>query len=258
MQLIVELYKNKAFMEEFVANYMKFGESRTAAEREYIHAFQIIRNNESNGMHCHPAMNTADIESVKRTMLIISEQGLAFEPRKKEVGITTSNNLSGIVYLDFILCYRGMYKLVGNSEKVLSMSCEIIYDGDTFEWRGAKVEPTYIMHNNRNKQFIMGGFCSFTMSNGTILAYYVDQDEILELQRLSIEATAAMNGNTDMWTGAWKTRSLKAKVFKSAFNTYRSSLLTNKDMINASTEDDNSPSLEGFAKELEKALQAGA
>lgn len=254
LQNIVELYKNMAFKQEFISNYEKAGESRYIAENQYVAVFQAITSNNSNGISPEPAMYYADINSIKRVLLTISDQGLMLDPKSKEVALTTSNAINGKPQLEFLLCYRGMYKLVGLSKKVLSSSLEIIYEGDKFEWRGEAEMPSYVMDMNHNKENILAAYCAFKMANGIVLAHLVNQDEIYEIINRAMDATHQAGGNVDMWTGPWKSRSLRSKIFRSAFSIHRASLLDNREMINSMSDEDGTPSIDEFAKILEQSL----
>lgn len=254
MKQITALYKDESFKEAFLANYEAAGESRQQAEIEYVAAFKTIYTNDSNGIMPNPPMFDATVDSIKRVLLSVSEQGLLLDPRKKEVAMTTTQSAGGLTTLDFILCYRGMYRLVGMSKKVLSTSVEIVYEGDHFEWKGSKIEPEYRMNLNHNKDCIMAGFCSFTMANGTIIAHLMMGEELDEIIKQAISASQAAGGNTDMWTGPWKGRSLRSRIFRSAFSIHKASLLDTKSMINALTVDDEMPSIDAFAKVLEESL----
>ena len=254
LEQIVNLYKDEAFKQEFITNYERAGESRYVAENQYVAVFQAITTNDCNGISPDPAMYLAEIDSIRRILLTISDEGLMLDPKKKEVALITTTSVSGKPYLDFLLCYRGMYKLVGLSKKVLSSSLEIIYEGDRFEWRGEAEMPRYIMDLGHNKENILAGYCAFKMTNGTVIAHLVNQEEIYEIINSSMNATSQAGGNTDMWTGPWRTRSLRAKVFRSAFNIHRASLLSSRDMINSMTDEDVSPNIDEFAKILEESL----
>jgi hypothetical protein len=256
LQQIIELYKDESFKQEFINNYERAGESRYVAENQYVVVFQAITSNECNGISPEPAMYYTSVDSIRRVLLTISDQGLMLDPKKKEIALTTipSVNANGRPHLDFLLCYRGMYKLIGLSKKVLSSSLEIIYEGDTFEWRGEAEMPKYVMDLGHNKENILAGYCVFKMANGTILAHLVNQEEIYEIINRSIEATSQAGGNSEMWTGPWRSRSIRSKVFRSAFSIHRASLLDNREMINSMTDEDVTPSIDEFAKILEQSL----
>lgn len=252
---IIELGKDDGFKSQFINNYLKTGESQYMAETQFVSAFQtIIMNNSSNDIVQEPALYCAQVESIKRVLLTISSSGLLIDPKKKEVALFTSRSVSGEPFLDFILCYRGMYKLVGLSERVLSSCVEIVYEGDTFEWSGENQMPKYMMNLNHDKNKIVAGYCAFQMANGVVLAHMMSGDEIEELVTHSIEATRSVGGNSDMWTSAWKGRCIKSKIFRSAFNFYRASLLDNKAMIKSMTDEEPKQNIDNFAQFLETQL----
>lgn len=254
MKEIVSLYKDEDFKLEFVNNYIKRGESKHVAESEYVAAFRLIHKNEADGIpHVAPLYN-ASIESVRLVLLMISEQGIMFDPRKKEVAIFTGIQSNGVAFLDFTLRYRGIYRLVGNSPKVKATSVEVVYEGDTFEWRGSKVEPTYMMniHHNRNK--IIAGFCSFTMANDSVIAYMMSSEELYEIIGIHIKVELDNGIDTDMWSGAWLGKSLRAKIFRSAFELNKSALLDSQAMIDSVSSNEAGSEIDLFAKELEKSL----
>jgi hypothetical protein len=114
--------------------------------------------------------------------------------------------------------------------------------------------PKYIMDLGHNKNNILAGYCAFKMANGTVLAHLVNQEEIYAIINNAMEATASAGGNTEMWTGPWRTRSLRSKVFRSAFNIHRASLLDSREMINSMTDEDGTPSIDEFVKILEQTL----
>lgn len=254
LKKIVELYKDESFRNEFISNYEKAGESRYIAENQLVAVFQAITNNNANGISPNPALYDSTVESIKRVLLTVSSEGLMLDPRKKEVALTTSESVSGKPHLDFLLCYRGMYKLVGLSKKVLSSSLEIIFEGDTFEWRGEAEMPKYIMSMDHNTNNILFAYCSFKMTNGTIISHLMNSEEIYAIINNSIEATEQAGGDPSMWIGPWRIRSLRAKVFRSAFNIHRASLLESREMINSMSDEDALPDLDSFAKSLEKKL----
>ena len=253
---IVELYKCESFKQEFISNYERAGESRYIAENQYVAVFQAITMNDCNGISPEPALYLCDVSSIRRVLLTISDQGLMLDPKKREIALTTTKSVNGQPYLDFMLCYRGMYKLLGYSKKVLSSSLEIIYEGDTFEWRGEAEMPKYIMNLNHNKENILAGYCAFKMENGTVLAHLVNQEEIYEIINNGIESTSNAGGNSEMWTGPWRTRSLRAKIFRIVFNIHRASLLDSREMINSMTDEDSAPNIDEFAKVLEDQLNS--
>lgn len=254
MREIVELYKNEEFKREFIANYTKIGESKYIAENEYVAAFRLIHKNESNGIPHVAPLYCATTDSVKRALLMISEQGLMFDPRKKEVAIFTGIQSNNKVFLDFTLRYRGMYRLVGSSSKVKSTSIEIVYEGDTFEWRGSKVEPIYLMNIHHNRNVITAGFCSFTMHDGSVIAHMMSNDELYAIIHLHVKAELESKVDSEMWTGAWLGKSLRAKVFREAFSIHKVALLSGNAMLDANQFEDSKNPIDEFAKELEIAL----
>lgn len=251
---IIKLYKDEGFRAEFISNYEKAGENRYVAENQLVAVFQAITTNNANGISANPPLFESDVSSIRRVLLTVSSEGLMLDPRKKEIALITTPAVSGKPYLDFILCYRGMYKLVGLSKKVLTSSLEIVYEGDTFEWRGESEPPKYIMDLGHNSENILAAYCTFRMANGTFISHLVNAEEIYEIINSSIQATEQAGGDASMWTGPWRTRSLRAKIFRSAFNIHRASLLESRDMINSLTDEDAAPDLEAFAKVLEQRL----
>jgi hypothetical protein len=133
-----------------------------------------------------------DWESVKQTVLLSAEYGLSFDARSKEayIEVQSSPDNQQILTFQLALKYNGMKHRLVKACGVRMLTTEVVYENDTFEWRGQWKEPLYIMANEKSDMQCCFGMVK--LKNGDIMAYKLDKEELLELERADIERAAAI------------------------------------------------------------------
>lgn len=138
-----------------------------------------------------------DWESVKQTLLQSAEFGLSFDARSKEAFIEVQSSPDNQQELTFQLAlkYNGMKHRLVKACGVRMLTTEVVYEKDTFEWRGQWKEPLYIMSNESSE--IRCCFGMVKLRNGDIMAYKLGLDELLEIERADVERATLVYNNPD-------------------------------------------------------------
>jgi len=138
---------------------------------------------------------TINWQSIKATALLSAEYGLSFEVRAKElyweVHVSPESNTE--VMVDLGLKYNGMKHRLVKACGVRMLTTEVVYENDTFEWRGQWKEPLYIMANDESEMACCFGMVK--LKSGDTMAYKLSKAEMDELARQDIERATQLYGN---------------------------------------------------------------
>ena len=252
---LVALYKDETFKAEFIANYINAGISKYTAQAEFTHAFNIIANDLGSGTN-RPPLSTVRMDSIKQAMLVVSEQGVSFNPENKEIIFCGAINDRSVAYAEIILRYRGMYTLAMRSKNVRSVAIELVYEKDSFTWLGSDEAPVYASTVTKDQGSMLCGFVSIKLNNGAVASHKMTHNELLAVEAQSLQYEADMTGSTDgsLYNTPWRERCLKAVLWRSAFNLLKNTFLANAGSLESAGDNTGNGGAEDFEKRFADAL----
>ena len=256
---IVALYKDETFKSEFIANYINAGISKYTAQAEFTHAFNIIANDFGSGPN-RPPLSTVNMNSIKQAMLVVSEQGVSFNPENKELIFCGAISEREKPYAEIILRYRGMYTLAMRSKNVRSVAIELVYEKDSFTWLGSDEAPVYASTASKDQGAMTCGFVSIRLNNGAVASHKMTHSELLAVEAQSLQYEADMTGSAEgsLYNTPWRERCLKAVLWRSAFNLLKNTFLANYGSLDASGGEVASDVAEEFEKRFADALASAS
>jgi recombination protein RecT len=124
----------------------------------------------------------------------------------------------GGIHLD--MSYKGLIKLATDSGAILHAVAELIYEGDTFEWKGKLEKPSFsadVLNPDRQDikdpfKNLKGAYCVATLPDGSAMCDYMTAAELEKIRNTS----KASNGP---WK-TWPERMMLKAMLKRASNSW--------------------------------------
>lgn len=252
---LIALYKDNEFKASFIAGYIEKGVHQFVAEKEFSNAFNLLI--EDKGFNGAPPISSANIEEIKRTFLAISSYGISFDTGAKEIYLQGAVNEHNKVIITYLLGYRGMKRIISNTNSIRSHNTEIVYEDDSFTWLGAEQRPNYASNGRTQNSQVVCGFTTFTFNDNTVLCHRSSAQELLDIEKVSIQQTIDMGGREDhsIYKSAWRERCLRILTLRAAFREHQHLFLTNKDLVDGQVMSTMEESVGAFEQMLNEAAQ---
>ena len=178
-----------------------------AFESECHFAAQLVTKNDY-------VLNTAknNQASLKNAIMNVAAVGISLNPALAHAYLVPRD---GAICLD--VSYRGLVKLATDSGAIEWAKAVLVYEGDTFEWRGPAEQPLHTADVFKPERInaadplenLRGGYCLAKLTNGGYMVETMTAAEILEVKNSS----KAKNGP---WKGPWSGEMAKKTLVKRA------------------------------------------
>lgn len=150
--------------------------------------------------------------SLRSAILNVPAIGLSLNPALAHCYLVPR---AGAICLD--ISYRGLVKLATDSGAIQFAKAVLVYEGDTFEWRGPVEQPLHtadVFDANRIDaadplKKLRGGYCLAKLADGTFMVDVMSAAEILEVR----DSSKAKDGP---WKGRWSGEMAKKTLVKRA------------------------------------------
>jgi recombinational DNA repair protein RecT len=199
-----------------------------------------------------------DWASVQNTLLQSAEHGLSFDPRAKELYLEVQQSLQDDLILTFQLGlkYNGMKNRLVKSCGVRMLTTEVVYENDTFEWRGQWKEPLYIMANEESDMRLAFGMVK--LKDGDVMAYKLSKEELLELEAQDIERASQIynNPNASFYKSAYRKRMFEIATLRYIYSQLVSMLEDKPDELGTATVSGDELQIADIAEAMEAELNA--
>lgn len=150
--------------------------------------------------------------SLKSAILNVAAIGISLNPANAHAYLVPRD---GAICLD--ISYRGLVKLATDSGSIEWAKAVLVYEGDTFRWRGPALPPEHeadVFAKDRIDasdplKNLKGGYCLAKLTGGEYMVDVMTADEILAVR----DASKAKNGP---WKGVWAGEMAKKTLVKRA------------------------------------------
>lgn len=160
------------------------------------------------------ALNTAkgDQNSLLHSIQNVAAIGISLNPALAEAYLVPRDKK---ICLD--ISYRGMVKLAVDAGAIEWAKAVLVYEGDTFKWRGPAEAPVHeadvfdsdrVDASNPLKN-LKGGYCIAKLTSGDVMVETMSAAEIIAVK----ESSKAKNGP---WNGKWSGEMAKKTLIKRA------------------------------------------
>ena len=237
--LLIALYKDIEFKAAFISGYIDKGAHQFVAEKEFSNAFSLLVDDHSTQGTL--PLSAASIADIKRNFLVISSYGISFERNAKEVYLQCETTPNGNGVVSYLLGYRGMKRIIASTKSIRSHNTEMVYKNDSFTWLGAEMRPSYASNGQTQGSDVVCGFTTFTFTDGAVLCHRSSSQELLDIEKTSIQQNIDMGGHPDgsIYQSPWRERCLRILTLRAAFREYQHLFLTNKELVEKDVNSDS-------------------
>lgn len=228
---IIALYQNTQLKAEFINNYTKAKFSPLTywsvrqAENQWATICSMIAEGLSN--QTLPQLHLAAKSDLISALLMISEQGLSFDKKDKQIYLYVEFNEQQIPLLKILLGYKGMQLMCMRTGLFKYLTSELVYQGDKFTWRGESTPPEFESAGSPGNRKLACGFVGLKYRDGDWLHFRMDAEELEEVERAAKAASYMQTGSEEnsLYSTPWRNRMLKIALWRNAYNWVRSSAL---------------------------------
>lgn len=210
MSDLEKITKDRTFMGRYrgQVNRVFNAELKVAVEREHLLA-QVM----DSSLDTKKKLHLCSIESLARVLPIAARSGLSLDPQLGHLYLIPYGKEATVK-----LGYKGILHLAHQSSTLLSLNCQLRYEGDTYEETHTSAGPDFIFKPKRGKARgeIWGSFCHAT--------FQTDMGKASYLEYVSIDEAMAVAADTPAW------RYFKGQMVRK-FNIRRGSTYWPKDNV---------------------------
>lgn len=171
---------------------------------------QIMKNNFTREV----AQNNQ--ASLKGAIMNVAAIGISLNPASAHAYLVPRD---GAICLD--ISYRGLVKLATDSGAIEWAKALLVYEGDTFKWRGPAQPPVHeadVFAKDRIDaadplKNLKGGYCLAKLATGEYMVEIMTADEILQVR----DTSKAKRGP---WQGPWAGEMAKKTLVKRAYKSW--------------------------------------
>jgi phage RecT family recombinase len=154
-------------------------------------------------------------DSLKAAILNVAAIGISLNPATAHAYLVPRDNA---ICLD--ISYRGLVKLATDSGAIEWAKAVLVYEGDTFKWRGPAEPPVHeadVFASDRIDaadplKNLKGGYCLAKLATGEYMVEVMTAGEILEVKNSSKAANGPWKGK---WAGEMAKKTLVKRASKS-------------------------------------------
>ena len=158
-------------------------------------------------------------KSLKSAILNVAAIGITLNPALSHAYIVPRD---GAICLD--ISYLGLIKLATASGAIKWAKATLVYEGDTFKWKGPNKEPKHeadVFDKERINasdplKNLIGGYCTAKLYDDSVLVEVMTCDEILEVRNTSKAYTMGKEGKKGPWDGPFAGEMAKKTLIKRA------------------------------------------
>ena len=218
---LVSLYLDVELKTSFTQNYLGHHYTTAAIDEEYVWAFGMLTRNESTANT--PALSYLSNTAIKRILLSMSASGLSFNPQEKHFYLQAELGADRALIPKVILGYLGMRQLAMNSGLVAGMSCDIVFESDSFTWYGNRKEPSFSSCTRDPGENVSWGFVVLYMKDGSINSYRMSGEELMSIQSNDMQMREEMGDGikSSLYSGPWRERCLRIALWRCAFREFK-------------------------------------
>lgn len=228
---IIALYKNAQLKTEFINNYTKakFSPQTYWTERQAENQWATIFSMIAEGLSSQtmPQLHLASKYDLISALLMISEKGLSFDKKDKQIYLYVEFSEQQIPQLKVVLGYKGMQLMCMRTGLFKYLTSELVFQGDTFTWRGEATPPEFESAGSTENRKLSCGFVGLKYKDGDWLHFKMESAELEEVERAARAASYMQTGSEEnsLYSTPWRNRMLKIALWRNAYNWVRSSAL---------------------------------
>lgn len=156
----------------------------------------------------------ANPDSLKSAILNVAAIGISLNPATRHAYLVPRD---GRICLD--ISYLGLVKLATDAGAILDCSSELVYEGDSFEWRGPYDRPVHISDVTNPDRFdadkplekLLGAYNIARLPDGAWKCTFMTAAEILKVK----DTSKAKNGPWVNWAGEMAKKTVLKRASKS-------------------------------------------
>ena len=158
-----------------------------------------------------------DLESLRESVLHSAELGLSLCKDAKECFLGVYDDC-GQSKLKLGFCYRGLRRLLLRNPQVKRFSSSVVYDDDSFEWRG-ECERPFISSSGRSSGNIVAAYAWIELHNGDITSVMLNAADLEGIESRDVERAIHFCGSemASIYRGTWRKRMFEIDAFKALF-----------------------------------------
>jgi phage RecT family recombinase len=153
--------------------------------------------------------------SLRSAILNVAAVGISLNPASAHAYLVPRK---GVICLD--VSYRGLVKLATDAGAIEWAKAVLVYEGDTFNWRGPAEAPEHVADVFDDKRIdaanplnnLKGGYCLAKLVSGGFMVDVMTAGEILEVRDSSMAKTGPWKGK---WAGEMAKKTLVKRASKS-------------------------------------------
>lgn len=172
--------------------------------------------------HRELAFDLARPERIKNQIVTVAQLGLSLDPADKEAYLDTEFGGAGDLIVKIIFGIDGISLLLNKCSLVRSVACNVIYEGDHFEWYGEDESPAFSQDLKNTRNEIVGAWGRIRLTNGDVLCTRIPGHEIAAVANEQIRV-AAHFGQQTPWAD-WTDKCARNMVLRRLFNERAKSL----------------------------------
>jgi len=168
------------------------------------------------------AFDLARPERIKNQIITVAQLGLSLDPADKEAYFDTEFGGAGDLSVKIIFGIDGISLLLNKCSDVRSVACNVIYEGDHFEWYGEDESPAFSQDLTNTRNSIIGAWGRIRLTNGDVLCTRIPGHEIEAVATEQVRV-AEHFGQQTPWT-EWKDKCVRNMVLRRLFKERAKSL----------------------------------
>lgn len=154
---------------------------------EAIYAQQLIEANYNNTRDKSYSLASASPDSIRNALILVANSGLTLNPQLKLAYLVPRwNSKAGVLECHLEPSYKGLRRIGIDSGAIDSVTAELVYDTDQFEWADKFTKPVHIFDPFKSARGkLRGGYCLARRPDGSFICSPVTLEMLTKVQGLS-------------------------------------------------------------------------
>lgn len=212
---VYSLINDKNLKAEYLLQFLENRKKVTTTQAEMSWQGAVLAMTKAE-YDCQQRRVDVDLESLKRSLMKSSEQGLSLHKDDRECYLGFSNDGNDNVFrLGY--CYRGLRRILLSHEQVKRLSSAVVYEGDTFVWQGEWMRP--LVSSTGRSNHIVAAYGWVELINGDINSVMLNETDLLSIERRDIERAIHFynDENQSIYRSDWRKRMFEIEAIKMLF-----------------------------------------
>ena len=226
IQIMRSLYSDDLFKAEFFELWMsRLGGSTVAIEGQW----QVMLRSVSDELKRLPQPSPQFkwvVPTLKATLLNAAHLGLSFDPNSKQVYIEPEVLDGNRLIFKLGFKYNAYKSIIRRDKNVFSVSADVAFDGDEFQWYGANQCPLIVRTNGQKMDYThalpIAAYAVIKFTNGFHFASMLESQELLEIQHQDVQRCIMTYGDASQsfYMGTWRKRMFEAAATRRLYRDY--------------------------------------